>query len=116
MNIRMLEAADNPHTPSWQLGAMALFVADATIATAVAQNLNTPKWAASMLAAHKSPTVREALAGRCGLGNRFLSTKARQRLMHDGNANVRDRVELSTRGEWPPEWMSVSQPESSVFG
>ena len=116
MNLRLLEAADNPHTPSWQLGFMTLFASDATVATAIAQNLNTPKWAASWLSTHESPTVREAVAGRCRLGDRFLSSKARHRLLGDRNPIVRDKAELAHGNKWPPVWLREDQTELSVFG
>ena len=116
MNLRLLEAAERPHTPAWQLGIMTICVADPVIGTALAQNLNTPKWAASWLSSHASPTVREALAGRCGLGNRFLSLKARQKLLGDSEPRVRDRAELAYSNQWPPKWMSEGQSDISVFG
>ena len=116
MNIRWLELADCQSTPSWQLALLAVLVDDATVAAAVALNLNTPKWATSMLSSHRSPIVREAAANKCGLGNRFLSTKARIKLLADEHGHVKDRAFAASRNGWPPLWIQEGQSESSIFG
>ena len=117
MNIRLLEAAERPQTPSWQLGLMTFCHSDPHIAAALAQNPNTPKWSRSWLSLHPSPTVRQAVAGFCGLGNRFLSMKARHRLLNDDNPEVEDRANLAYRGEWPPGFLKDPfQVKSPVFG
>lgn len=116
MNVRWLELADCQSTPSWQLGLLATFVGDTTVAAAVASNLNTPKWASSWLSRHKSPIVREAVAQKCGLGNRFLSQPARTRLLNDGHAQVKDRAVVASRNGFPPLWLQEDQPAATIFG
>ena len=60
--------------------------------------------------------MREAAAGKCGLGNRFLSVKARAKLLDDTHVQVKDRAVVASRNGWPPLWLQDDQPAASIFG